>query len=233
MLIALPHASQSGRTLHNRWLPLCSACAPFLVRCDPTHSGSVPNALTNSTFPHSPPQHTQVATNESYVSVLNHCFDDIEKFIIRLQQAFSAMRELQQHQRHQRRRGHASHSKRSSATTANGNSVSSASTSTSSTNSSGLANSGTGKHHQQQPLPPIPSSALAAGPLSPSELASLTRQSRGPTSDDYFEILSKFKLAFNLLAKLKGCIHEPNAPELVHFLFTPLAIIIESARNGK
>lgn len=31
-----------------------------------------------------------------------------------------------------------------------------------------------------------------------------------------------------------GCIHDPNAPELVHFLFTPLAIIIEAARsNGK
>lgn len=69
--------------------------------------------------------------------------------------------------------------------------------------------------------------------ISASEFAILNAKARGPSEDDYFEILSKFKLAFNLLAKLKGCIHEPNAPELVHFLFTPLVIIIESARNGK
>lgn len=65
------------------------------------------------------------------------------------------------------------------------------------------------------------------------ELAMLASKARGPNEEDFFEILSKFKLAFNLLAKLKGCIHDPNAPELVHFLFTPLTIIIESARYGK
>lgn len=73
----------------------------------------------------------------------------------------------------------------------------------------------------------------SSSPITASEMALLGARARGPSEEDYFEILSKFKLAFNLLAKLKGCIHEPNAPELVHFLFTPLAIIIESARNGK
>lgn len=34
-------------------------------------------------------------SNERYVSILNHCFDDIERFIIRLQHAAAAMRELQ------------------------------------------------------------------------------------------------------------------------------------------
>lgn len=116
--------------------------------------------------------------------MLNHCFDDIEKFIIRLQHAYAAVRELQAHKKQARR-----------------------------------------------------SSAASGAPLQPPitgpELAMLNAQARGPNADDFFEILSKFKLAFNLLAKLKGCIHEPNAPELVHFLFTPLAIIIEAARNGK
>lgn len=60
----------------------------------------------------------------------------------------------------------------------------------------------------------------------------LAIRARGPSEEEFFEILSKFKLAFNLLAKLKGCIHDPNAPELVHFLFTPLAIIIEAARSN-
>lgn len=122
--------------------------------------------------------------------MLNHCFDDIEKFIIRIQHAAAASRELQAKRKL---------SKRSLA-------------------SGGQLIGGKDPQHQQ---------------VTASELAILSARARGPNDEDYFEILSKFKLAFNLLAKLKGCIHEPNAPELVHFLFTPLAIIIDSARNGK
>ncbi|KAH7639992.1 epidermal growth factor receptor kinase substrate 8-like protein 1 [Dermatophagoides farinae] len=110
-------------------------------------------------------------SNERYVSILNHCFDDIERFIIRLQHAAAALRELQI-RNHKR----------------------------------GAKGSGDGL---------------------------LAIRARGPCEEEFFEILSKFKLAFNLLAKLKGCIHDPNAPELVHFLFTPLAIIIEAARANE
>lgn len=139
--------------------------------------------------------------------MLNHCFDDIEKFIIRLQQAVTgqaALRELQAGPK----RGSKSSKKMAS-------------------NNQLAHPAGGGSSRDLQ--------ALASSPpcISSSELAMLKARARGPSEDDYFEILSKFKLAFNLLAKLKGCIHEPNAPELVHFLFTPLAIIIDSARNGK
>lgn len=129
---------------------------------------------------------------------MNHCFDDIEKFILRLQQAAAAKRELYTRRKllkHQHRNG-----------TAHASDL--------------IKNGNTGSSHE---LPPI----------SAAEFSLLTAKASGPNEDDFFEILSKFKLAFNLLAKLKGCIHEPNAPELVHFLFTPLAIVIESARNGK
>jgi len=34
-------------------------------------------------------------------------------------------------------------------------------------------------------------------------------------------------------AQLKSHIHDPNSPELVHFLFTPLSLITEAARDPK
>jgi len=35
-----------------------------------------------------------------------------------------------------------------------------------------------------------------------------------------------------LKAKLKNHIHEPNAPELLHFLFTPFALILDACTWG-
>lgn len=37
---------------------------------------------------------------------------------------------------------------------------------------------------------------------------------------------------FSPQAKLKSHIHDPNAPELVHFLFTPLALIVDASRDS-
>lgn len=109
---------------------------------------------------------------EKDVNILNRCFDDIEKFIARLQHAAAAFRELEK-----RRRSRKSKKK-----------------------------------------------DLGDGMLS--------MRAKPPPEQEFQDIFQKFKLSFNLLAKLKAHIHDPNAPELVHFLFTPLALIVDASHDS-
>ncbi|XP_076177080.1 epidermal growth factor receptor kinase substrate 8 isoform X3 [Ptiloglossa arizonensis] len=108
---------------------------------------------------------------ERDVTILNHCFDDIEKFIARLQHAAAASKELERRRRNRK---------------------------------SKKRNLGDGM---------------------------LTMRAKPPPEMEFIDIFQKFKLSFNLLAKLKAHIHDPNAPELVHFLFTPLALIVDASRD--
>jgi len=124
--------------------------------------------------PHHRDDEVSSTSSEKYerdVTVLNHCFDDIEKFIARLQHAAAASRELER--RHRSRK-----SKKKD---------------------------------------------LGDGMLS--------MRARPPPEMEFIDIFQKFKLSFNLLAKLKAHIHDPNAPELVHFLFTPLALIVDASHD--
>lgn len=117
---------------------------------------------------------TSSTASEKYerdVTILNHCFDDIEKFIARLQHAAAAARELERRRRNRK---------------------------------SKKRDMGDGM---------------------------LTMRTKPPPEKEFIDIFQKFKLSFNLLAKLKAHIHDPNAPELVHFLFTPLALIVEASHD--
>ncbi|XP_063861534.1 epidermal growth factor receptor kinase substrate 8-like isoform X3 [Scylla paramamosain] len=109
---------------------------------------------------------------ERDVAILNSCFDDIERFIARLQHTAAATRELER-----RRRSRKSKKK-----------------------------------------------DIGDGLLS--------MRAKPPPEREFVDIFQKFKLSFNLLAKLKAHIHDPNAPELVHFLFTPLALIVDASRDS-
>ena len=60
----------------------------------------------------------------------------------------------------------------------------------------------------------------------------LSMRAKPPPEREFEDIFQKFKLSFNLLAKLKAHIHDPNAPELVHFLFTPLALIVDASHDS-
>ena len=107
------------------------------------------------------------------VQVLNHCFDDIERFVPRLQAGVQAAREIEKRARQRR-----SKKKQGDATA-----------------------------------------------------TALTMRAQLPQPNSFIDVFQKFKLSFNLLARLKAHIHDPNAPELVHFLFTPLTLIVNSLRD--
>ncbi|XP_072528440.1 epidermal growth factor receptor kinase substrate 8-like protein 2 isoform X2 [Salminus brasiliensis] len=56
----------------------------------------------------------------------------------------------------------------------------------------------------------------------------LTLRAKPPSEAEFIDSLQKLKLSFNLLAKLKKHIQNPSASELVHFLFGPLELVLQS-----
>uniref|UniRef100_K7C959 Epidermal growth factor receptor kinase substrate 8-like protein 2 n=1 Tax=Pan troglodytes TaxID=9598 RepID=K7C959_PANTR len=56
----------------------------------------------------------------------------------------------------------------------------------------------------------------------------LTLRARPPSEGEFIDCFQKIKLAINLLAKLQKHIQNPSAAELVHFLFGPLELIVNT-----
>ncbi|XP_041112912.1 epidermal growth factor receptor kinase substrate 8-like isoform X2 [Polyodon spathula] len=56
----------------------------------------------------------------------------------------------------------------------------------------------------------------------------LTLRAKPPTREQFVDCFQKFKHAFNMLGKLRTHIQNPSAPDLIHFLFTPLKMVIQT-----
>ncbi|XP_059360662.1 epidermal growth factor receptor kinase substrate 8-like [Carassius carassius] len=57
----------------------------------------------------------------------------------------------------------------------------------------------------------------------------LTLRAKPPSQDEFIDCFQKFKHAFNLLGKLNNHIQNPSAVDLVHFLFNPLRLVIQTS----
>ncbi|XP_038237621.1 epidermal growth factor receptor kinase substrate 8-like protein 1 [Dermochelys coriacea] len=57
----------------------------------------------------------------------------------------------------------------------------------------------------------------------------LTLRARPPAMEEFEHTLAKMKYSFSLLARLRSNISNPTSEELVHFLFGPLKMVVESS----
>lgn len=160
--------------LRNRATALNSPQKAIASHYIPNGNKSVDFYLPTNQQANSLSQYNQLSAGriDLEMQVLNHCFDDIERFVSRLQVSVDGVHDLEK--LHQKCRNKSTKSKKTKQ---------------------------------------MSDELLAA-------------RAQLPQAQAFVDIFQKFKLSFNLLARLKVHIHDPSAPELVHFLINPLGLIV-------
>ncbi|XP_018528243.1 epidermal growth factor receptor kinase substrate 8-like protein 1a [Lates calcarifer] len=120
---------------------------------------------------HRDSNHTPQFNAAREVEILNHCFDDVERFMGRLQQTAEAQTVL-----NQRRKTRSRKSKK--------------------------------KGNQDDDL--------------------LTMKASPPPEEDFVDIFQKIKYSLSLLDRLKSSISQPDAPQLLHHVFVPLRLMVNT-----
>ncbi|XP_039679726.1 epidermal growth factor receptor kinase substrate 8-like protein 1a isoform X2 [Perca fluviatilis] len=114
---------------------------------------------------------TSLLNAEREVEIMNHCFDDVERFLARLQQTAEAQSVLNQTKKKKSRKS---------------------------------------KKNKDQ------------------DDDLLTLKACPPSEEEFVDIFQKIKYSLCLLDRLKSSIAEPDAPELLHPIFVPLRLMVET-----
>ncbi|XP_035852587.1 epidermal growth factor receptor kinase substrate 8-like protein 1a isoform X1 [Sander lucioperca] len=114
---------------------------------------------------------TSLLNAEREVEIMNHCFDDVERFMARLQQTAEAQSVLNQTKKKKSRKS---------------------------------------KKNKDQ------------------DDDLLTLKACPPSEEEFVDIFQKIKYSLCLLDRLKSSIAEPDAPELLHPIFVPLRLMVET-----
>ncbi|KAK2508576.1 hypothetical protein MC885_002002 [Smutsia gigantea] len=165
---------------------------------------------------------------ERDVDILNHVFDDVESFVSRLQKSAEAARVLEHRERGRRNRRRAAGGEGAPERILGSHGHSPICALSLAPPLALPAAIPRGAYLSlSDPARPIPAPSPRSPP--PPTEGLLTLRAKPPSEDEYIDVLQKIKYAFSLLARLRRNIANPSSPELLHFLFGPLQMIVDTS----